>query len=148
MKRLFHTFIVVLTLFIISCSSANFVSSNGDDISKYKYIVFGKENDGDAELEDIIMQVQNELASKFTVISPNSANKILDQGAHILSPRINVKSEKWDGGHTYITIVFHDYHTNQSIAVLKSSGIGMSVSQDQKRAFSAIKREIDKLFSN
>lgn len=51
-----------------------------------------------------------------------------------LTPNIHVTSEKWDGGHTYITVTFYDHGTNQSIAVVKSSGIGMSISQDQNIA--------------
>ena len=62
------------------------------------------------------------------------------------SPKINVKTEKWDGGHTYISISFYDYDTNQSIAVVKSSGIGLTISQDQKLAYKAIKKELDKVF--
>lgn len=41
---------------------------------------------------------------------------------------------------------FYDYDTNQSIAVIKSSGIGWSISQDQKLAYKAIKKELDKVF--
>ena len=47
---------------------------------------------------------------------------------------------------TYISISFYDYDTNQSIAVIKSSGIGWSISQDQKLAYKAIKKELDKVF--
>ena len=54
-----------------------------------------------------------------------------------------MKSEKWDGGHTYISISFYDYATNQSVAVVKSSGIGLTISHDQKLALSAIKKELD-----
>lgn len=63
-----------------------------------------------------------------------------------LHPKINVKTEKWDGGHTYISISFYDYDTNQSIAVIKSSGIGWSISQDQKLAYKAIKKNLTKSF--
>ena len=59
---------------------------------------------------------------------------------------MNVKSELWDGGHSYITINLFDYDTNQSIAVIKSSGIGITVSQDQELAYRAIKKELDKVF--
>ena len=71
---------------------------------------------------------------------------LLEQGEKILSPRISVKSEKWDGGHTYISISFYDYETNQSVAVVKSSGIGLSIAHDQQLAFSAIKKELNKVF--
>ena len=52
------------------------------------------------------------------------------------------QSEKWDGGHTYITVTFYDYNTNQSVAVIKSSGIGMMVSHDQSIALSAIRKRL------
>ena len=45
-----------------SCASSKSTSTvlNGTDLSKYKYVVFGANSDGDAELEDIVMMVQNE----------------------------------------------------------------------------------------
>jgi hypothetical protein len=65
---------------------------------------------------------------------------------YVLTPHINVKSEKWDGGHTYITITFYDYYTNQAVLVVKSSGIGMTVSHDQDIALGAIRKELQKVF--
>lgn len=100
--------------------------------------MFGSEDEGDAELADILMMVQNEISEKLQVVSPEKARNLMHQGERVLSPRINVKTEKWDGGHTYISISFYDYDTNQSVAVVKSSGIGMSISQDQKLAYKAI----------
>ena len=40
-----------------SCASSKSTSTvlNGTDLSKYKYVVFGANSDGDAELEDIVM---------------------------------------------------------------------------------------------
>ena len=130
-----------------SClSSKSTIISSGINLSDYKYIVFAKEDNGDAELADILMMVQNELSGKLEVLSPLKAQQLLEEGKKILSPRISVKSEKWDGGHTYISISFYDYDTNQSVAVVKSSGIGFSISQDQRLAFSAIKKELNKVF--
>lgn len=43
-------------------------------------------------------------------------------------------------------ISFYDYDTNQSVAVVKSSGIGMTISHDQKLAYKALKKELDKTF--
>lgn len=133
---------------MVSCASSKSATtiSNGITLSDYKYIVFGREDDGDAELADILMIVQNELSEKLTVVSPANASAIISNGGKVLSPRISVKSEKWDGGHTYISISFFDYATNQSVAVVKSSGIGLSISHDQKLALSAIKKELDKTF--
>lgn len=136
------------TLSMVSCASSKSTTtlSNGKTLSDYKYIVFGNEDEGDAELADILMMVQNELSDKLIVVSPTRAQSLLNQGEKVLSPRISVKSEKWDGGHTYISISFYDFDTNQSVAVVKSSGIGLSISHDQKLAFSAIKKELNKAF--
>ena len=128
-----------------SCSSSNAVVSHGSDLSKYKYVVFGKESTGDRELDDMIMLIQNEIANRFQVVSAQKGLELLNLGELILSPNINVKSEKWDGGHTYITINFHDYDTSQSIAVIKSSGIGLTISHDQKIALNAIRKKLDKI---
>ena len=142
-------FILISTLALfVSCSSSKSVTTiaKGNDISMYKYVVYGSEDEGDAELADILMMVQNDISEKLHVVSPEKARSLIYQGEMVLSPRINVKTEKWDGGHTYISISFFDYDTNQSVAVVKSSGIGLSISQDQRLAYKAIKKELDKLF--
>ena len=41
---------------------------------------------------------------------------------------------------------FYDYNTKQSIAVVKSKAIGWTVSHDQKIAYKAIKKQLDKTF--
>lgn len=149
MKKIVYTFsLITFISLMMSCASSKSATtiSNGITLSDYKYIVFGSENDGDAELADILMIVQNELSEKLTVVSPTNATAIISNGGKVLSPRISVKSEKWDGGHTYISISFFDYATNQSVAVVKSSGIGLSISHDQKLALSAIKKELNKTF--
>ena len=138
-------FLVLQFILFNSCSSSNAVVSHGSDLSKYKYVVFGKESTGDRELDDMIMLIQNEIANRLQVISAQKGLELLNLGELILSPNINVKSEKWDGGHTYITINFHDYDTSQSIAVIKSSGIGLTISHDQKIALNAIRRKLDKI---
>ena len=110
-------------------------------------VIFGKETSGDRELDDVVMSVQNQIAeTNLTVLSPSNTLKIFECSDSILSPNIHVTSEKWDGGHTYITVTFYDYNTNQSVAVIKSSGIGMTVSHDQSIALSAIRKKISKLF--
>ena len=148
MKKYSIVLVAFLSLLLVSCASSNSVTTfaKGNDLSKYKYVVFGSEDEGDAELADIIMMVQNEISEKLQVVSPEKARSLIYQGDNVLSPRINVKTEKWDGGHTYITISFYDYDTNQSVAVVKSSGIGLSISQDQKLAYKAIKKELEKTF--
>ncbi len=90
--------------------------------------------------------VKNEISEKLQVVSAEKASSLINQGEKVLSPKINVKTEKWDGGHTYISISFYDHYTNQSVAVVKSSGIGWSISQDQELAYKAIKKELDKAF--
>lgn len=92
------------------------------------------------------MMVQNDISNKLQVVSASRAITLINEGEHVLSPKISVKTEKWDGGHTYISISFYDYETNQSVAVVKSSGIGLSISQDQKLAYKALKKELDKTF--
>lgn len=146
MKKIHYVLFALISLLIVSCASSQSTIAKGNAITNYKYVVFGGEDEGDAELADILMMVQNDISEKLQVVSPEKARSLIRQGERILSPRINVKTEKWDGGHTYISISFYDYDTNQSVAVVKSSGIGMSISQDQKLAYKAIKKELDKTF--
>ena len=139
--------IAAMIALMTSCASGKIVLSNNANISKYKYVIFGKETSGDRELDDVVMSVQNQIAeTNLTVLSPSNTLKILECSDSILSPNIHVTSEKWDGGHTYITVTFYDYNTNQSVAVIKSSGIGMTVSHDQNIALSAIRKKLNKLF--
>ena len=103
------------------------VIANGVNVNKYEYVVYGDKSTGDRELDDVVMMVQNEISNtKLTVISPTEAIRLIANGKYVLSPIISVKSEKWDGGQTYITINFYDIETNQSVAIIKSSGIGFS----------------------
>lgn len=148
MRILANSLLALLLLFFVSCASSQSTTTiaKGNNVSNYKYVVFGSEDEGDAELADILMMVQNDISEKLQVVSPEKARILIRQGERVLSPRINVKTEKWDGGHTYISISFYDYDTNQSVAVVKSSGIGLSISQDQKLAYKAIKKELDKTF--
>lgn len=142
-------FLVLLAIAIVmqACSTSKAVISHGVDMSKYTYVVFGTESTGDRELDDIIMAVENEIATtNLTVISNHEAWLKISQGMSVLTPNIHVLTEKWDGGHTYITITFYDFETNQSIAVLKSSGIGLSISQDQDIAIEAIGEKLKDVF--
>ena len=151
MKRnLFNLILIciisVISFSLTSCSSsAKLVVSNNANLSKYKYVSFGKEQTGDRELDDVMMLVQNEIAN--TKLQPISLTYAPDDYlGYTLTPHINVKSEKWDGGHTYITITFYDLLTDQSVAVIKSSGIGLSISQDQKLALGAIRKKLQSVF--
>lgn len=149
MNKYILGFITILSLTLVSCASSQSTTtvSDGINITDYKHVVYGDDDkDGAAELTDILLLVQNELSGKMSVVSATEAMRLIDAGEKVISPRINVKSEKWDGGHTYITISFYDFKTNQLVAVVKSSGIGLSIAQDQKLALSAIKKELNKVF--
>lgn len=150
MKKLkFYVIIAVLVMAAHSCSTSKAVISHGVDLSKYSYVVFGNEMTKDEELADIAIAVQNEIVdTKLIVVSVQDAQIKIEHGEFVLTPDIYVKTEKWDGGHTYITITFYDYGTNQRVAVLKSSGIGLSISQDQNIAFSAIKKKLKQTFGD
>lgn len=135
--------VIVGLLLMTACSSSKAVISNGVVLSNYKYVVFGSETTGDRTLDDIMMSVQNEISNtQLTVLSKNN----ISEDMYVLTPHINVQSENWDGGHTYITITFYDYHTNQAVAVIKSSGIGMTLSHDQSIALGAIKKKLQNTF--
>lgn len=142
--------LIAVVIILQSCSSTSkVVISRGIDLSKYSYVVFGKESTGDRELDDIIMTVQNEIAdTKLEAISAEEGLSKIALGEFVLSPNINVSTEKWEGGHTYITITFYDYSTNQSVAVLKSSGIGLTISQDQDLALDAIRKKLKEVFGD
>ena len=148
MKRAAQFF---LSVFIISsfsfCATSKAVVSHGADISKYSYVVFGNKSTGSKELADIMMAVENEIAAtNLTVISAQEGLSKIALGYSVLSPNIHISTEKWNGGHTYITITFHDYQTNQSVVILKSSGIGLSISQDQNIAIKAIRKKLQAVF--
>ena len=145
MKKLVIIFTFVLTILLFAtCSSSKVVLSTGIDLSQYQHVVFGAETTGDRDLDDIMMMVQNEIANTgLNVVSKYNLSSV---GMYVLTPHINIKSEKWDGGHTYITVTFYDYYTNQAVVVVKSSGIGMSVSHDQDIAFDAIKKKLQSVF--
>lgn len=150
MKQIIHAALAFIAFAILtSCASSksSSVVSYGNNLSNYQYVTFGEiSKDGSPELSDLLMIVSNEIAAKRTVISDSEVQIKLRQGYKVNSPQINVKTEKFDGGHTYITITFRDYTTSETIAIVKSSGIGWSISQDQKMALKAIRKELDKVF--
>ena len=146
--RLINGIINIVTILILlaSCSTGKIVLSNNADMSKYKYVIFGNESSGDRELDDIVMAVQNQITETSLKVLSTSDVSSIRMTDSILTPNIHITSEKWDGGHTYITVTFYDYSNNQCIAVVKSSGIGTTVSHDQNIALGAIKKKLDKLF--
>lgn len=147
MKKLF-LFLAAITLLLTSCASASTMVSNveGVDVSEYEYVVFGTDGQSDAELADVVMSLENIISEHLVAVSPHKARSLILQGKKVLTPQINVKSEKWDGGQTYMSITFYDYETSRSIAVIKSSGLGLVVSHDQMLAYRAIKKELNKVF--
>ena len=88
MKKL-HLLLTVVTFILASCASSNSTTTiaKGDDISKYKYVVFGSEDKGDAELADILMMVQNDISERLHVVSPEEARSLIVQGEKVLSPK-------------------------------------------------------------
>ena len=127
--------IAIVSLIMVSCASSKVVLSNNVNIDKYKYVIFGDETTGDRELDDVVMAVQNHISStNLKVLSSTNRLNILECSDSILTPNIHITSEKWDGGHTYITVTFYDYNSNQRVAVVKSSGIGMTVDHYQNIA--------------
>ena len=77
---------IVVVIILQACSTSKAVISHGIDLSKYSYVVFGKESTGDRELDDIV--------------------------------------------------------------ILKSSGIGLTISQDQNIALGAIRKKLKKVFGD
>ena len=147
--KTFFNYLLLLTfaITISSCATSKAIFATGVNVDMYEYVVFGDKSTGDRELDDVVMMVQNEISNtKLTVISSTEAIRLIANGKYVLSPNINVTSEKWDGGHTYITINFHDFDTNQSIAVIKSSGIGLTVSHDQNIALKSISQKLQEVF--
>lgn len=148
MKKTFKLVLLVFCAALVcSCTSSKAVLASGVNLSKYEYVVFGDKSSGDRELDDVLMLVQNAIAdTRLTVVSAKNAISLIADGKYVLTPHINVKSEKWEGGYTYITLSFYDYDTNQSLIVIKSQGIGMTVSHDQKIALKSITKKLQEVF--
>lgn len=70
-------YFAVIAVLMTSCASGKIVLSNDANISKYKYVIFGKETTGDRELDDVVMSVQNQIAeTDLTVLSTSNTLKI------------------------------------------------------------------------
>ena len=138
--------LALLVSLLASCASSTTTVSNGSDLSRYKYVVFGTEETGDDELADLTLLMENALSERLSPVSRKTALSLITSGQKVLTPNIRVKSEKWDGGSTYISLILYDFDTGQKIAVIKSSGIGLTIPHDQELAFKAILKEIDKAF--
>ena len=73
---------------------------------------FGEEeSESDAVLNDIMLKVENDISNYFEVVNSKQALNYIDDKVLVISPKINVETQYWDGGHTYITITFYDFAT-------------------------------------
>ena len=75
MKQKFIIYIISIAAMIVlmtSCASGKIVLSNDVNISKYKYVIFGKETSGDRELDDVVMSVQNQIAETNLIVLSSS----------------------------------------------------------------------------
>lgn len=61
-----------MIVLMTSCASGKIVLSNDVNISKYKYVIFGKETSGDRELDDVVMSVQNQIAETNLIVLSSS----------------------------------------------------------------------------
>ncbi len=147
MKKIIFLFFIFSIILATSCGTSNAVYSYNANMPKYEYVVFGNDITGDRSLDDIVLQVENAISStSLRVVSSEKALELILQDKGVLTPHISVSSEKWDGGHTYITINFFDYKTDKSVLVVKSSGIGLTVSHDQSIALNYIKLKLQEIF--
>lgn len=149
MKPIQYITYILFAFLTLSCatSQSSTTLARNVNLSNYKYVIFSHENEGDAELDDLLLKVENHISDILEVVNSTKAMLLISRGEHVLSPNLNVKTEKWDGGQTYITINFHDYETGQSVAVIKSSGIGITVLHDQTLAYNALIKELYKAFN-
>ena len=136
-------FAIMLLCSLVSCGTSETVVSTGVNLSEYKYCLLGTgATSGDADVTDIILKVENILPEVFTIVSKERAYYLVQEGKKVLTPDISVKSEKWDGGYSYISISFRDLSTGRLLAVTKSSGQGMSIEEDQNIALNKIYKEL------
>lgn len=146
MKKLFLITVTVL----MSCGGTNeTVLSTGIILSDYKHCVVGTSSiDGSADLADLVLRVENFFPEVLTVTSKAEAAELISEGQKVLTPAINVSSEKRDGlYYTYIAVSFHDLKTGKLLAVCKSSGVGSTVKDGRRYSYDRIKMELVNAFS-
>lgn len=150
MKKIIYAIAaIVLTFTMVACSTSKGTTtvSKGSDLPQYKHLVFAQYDTRDVALAELLQTVQNQIAEKFEVITSDEAVALMRKGEKVLTPHINIKSDSWAGGRTYVTITFHDQRTDESVAVIKSIGLDHNLSpKDQKRALKALKKQLDKTF--
>ena len=81
-KYVSYFMLIVIVSVFVSCASSKSTTTvlSGTDISKYKYVVFGTGDEGDAELADMLMMVQNEISEKLQVVSAEKAKTLIAFG--------------------------------------------------------------------
>ena len=79
MKKFVFFLASIVAIFLSSCASSKVTTtiSNGYALNQYKYVVYSSENNGDAELDDIIMMVQNLISEKLQVVSADKAKDLV-----------------------------------------------------------------------
>lgn len=148
MKKIVLFLTTVISL--MSCGGTNeTVLSAGINLSDYKYCVVGTSSiDGNADLADLVLRVENFFPEVLTVTSKGEAVDLMSEGQKVLTPAINVSSEKRDGlYYTYIAVSFHDLKTGKLLAVCKSSGVGSTVKDGRRYSYDRIKMELINAFS-
>ena len=140
----------MLVIGLLSCGGTNeTVLSTGIDLPDYKHCVVGTSSiDGSADLADLVLKVENFFPEVLTIISKADAAELISEGQKVLTPAINVSSEKRDGlYYTYIAVSFHDLKTGKLLAVCKSSGAGSTVKEGRRYSYDHIKTELINAFS-
>ena len=147
MKKIVLFLTTVISL--MSCGGTNeTVLSTGINLSDYKYCVVSTSSiDGNADLADLVLRVENFFPEILTVTSKGEAVDLMSEGQKVLTPAINVSSEKRDGlYYTYIAVSFHDLKTGKLLAVCKSSGVGSTVKDGCRYSYDRIKMELINAF--
>lgn len=146
MKKLLYIFILLPIIFT-SCGTSKIMMVDGvTNLSEYEYIVFGEGSNGSAALEEVLFTVRQEISrTRLKTISKYEANNLILLGHKVLTPNINITSQYWDGGQTYITVSFYDYDSGMLLAMIKSTGIGLIVEHDQSIAVEEIRKKLHEL---
>jgi len=150
MKKLFFCCLLVISCVLLSsCGSSHTVLSQYTTVpvSSYKYVVFGENQDKTVNsLDGVMMEAESDISSFLMPVSSSQARELVEKGGLVLSPKIHVQTQYWKDGHTIITIDLIDWHTGRSVALLKGSGCGLSILQDQNLALRSIRKQLRKLF--
>lgn len=147
MKNTAYLLLLALAFCFSSCYTSHTTCVNNENsiLEQYKHVVFTPDS-AELELADIVMYVHNEMANIVSVVTEDKIASLLQDSNKVAYATVCASTEKWPGGHTFITIVFRDVNATTPMAVVKSSGIGVSIKNDQNIAKRAISRELRKAF--